>query len=51
MLYPVLKSDRDRIYAARSTTGEPPPPPEPKGNPTEVFHGLDEKQIHPTRDK
>jgi hypothetical protein len=50
-LYPLLKSDRDRIYAAQSTTGEPPPPPEPKGNPAEVFQGLDEKQVLPTQDK
>ena len=45
-LYPTLKADRDRIYAALDPQAtKPPPPPDPKVNPTAVFHGLDEKHL------
>jgi hypothetical protein len=46
-LYPSLKADRDRIYAALSPSPtQPPPPPDPKVNPVEVFHGLQEKHLN-----
>ncbi len=45
-LYPTLKGDRDRIYAALDPQAtKPPPPPDPMVNPTQVFHGLDEKHL------
>jgi hypothetical protein len=45
-LYPILKGDRDRIYAALGPPASTAPtPPDPKLNPAEVFHGLDEKNL------
>jgi hypothetical protein len=44
-LYPLLKADRDLIYDAHPMPSEPPPPPDPKANPAELFQGLDEKQV------
>jgi hypothetical protein len=45
-LYPILKGDRDRIYAALGPQASATPaPPDPKVNPSEVFHGLDEKKL------
>jgi hypothetical protein len=45
-LYPILKGDRDRIYGALGPqAATTPPPPDPKVNPSEVFHGLDEKNL------
>ena len=45
-LYPTLRADRDRIYAALDPQAtKPPPPPDPKVNPTAIFHGLDEKHL------
>jgi hypothetical protein len=45
-LYPILKGDRDRIYGALGPQAtSPPSPPDPKANPAEVFHGLDEQKL------
>jgi hypothetical protein len=45
-LYPILKGDRDRIYAALGPQASTAPtPPDAKLNPAEVFHGLDEKNL------
>ena len=45
-LYPILKGDRDRIYAMADTQAtQPPPPPDPKVSPVEAFHGLSEKHL------
>jgi hypothetical protein len=45
-LYPILRGDRDRIYAALGPQATAPPAaPDPKLNPSEVFHGLDEKRL------
>jgi hypothetical protein len=45
-LYPILKGDRDRIYASLGPQASATPsPPDPKVNPAEVFHGLDEKKL------
>jgi hypothetical protein len=47
-IYPVFKGDRDRIYAALTPqASQVPPPPDPKANPTELFQGIDEKQLLP----
>jgi hypothetical protein len=45
-LYPLLKGDRDRVLASLGPQAtQTPPPPDPKANPTAIFHGLDEKQL------
>jgi hypothetical protein len=45
-LYPILKGDRDRIYASLGPQATASPsPPDPKLNPAEVFHGVDEKKL------
>ncbi len=51
-IYPILRADRDRIYAALDPqAAKPPPPPDPKFNPAEVFHGLGENHLNLTPQK
>jgi hypothetical protein len=45
-LYPILKGDRDRIYASLGPQpATTPTPPDPNVNPAEVFHGVDERRL------
>jgi hypothetical protein len=45
-LYPILRADRERFYAALQPQASAVPPSDPNANPTEVFQGLDENQLN-----
>jgi hypothetical protein len=43
-IYPLLRTDRDKLYARAGISANPEPPPVPL-NPTEIFRGIEDKNL------